>query len=132
MKIKLPFLFITFVLNSFLNIYAQSQDQNYVKTSAYLETVLVESDFTTSFSGWEKKGNVSYTLDNNRLKVNVDNSWEGIKHDLHGFKTITGEVLNIQLVFDKGNTQSNIRLYLKETDPNGNLVNYNQIGRAHV
>jgi RHS repeat-associated protein len=124
MKIKHSFLLIVLILNIFINVFAQSQDQNYIKSTEYLEPVLIESDFSSSFGGWLPKGSVDLSLDNGRLKANVNGSWEGVKHLLNGFVTTTDDVLNINITFDKGNTQSDVRIYFAETDPNGNLVNF--------
>jgi len=104
---------------------AQSPDQNYVKSIEYIETVLVEDDFTSSFGGWLENGTVNYTLKNGKIRANVQTSYEGIKNPLKGFKTITGKTLKIKIDFSKGNTSSNIRLYLEERSPSGGLVSYN-------
>ncbi len=86
---------------------------------------LVSSDFTSDLDGWAQNGSTNPTLENGRVKVNVNSAWEGMKRELPGFLTTAGEVLQVRLVFDKGNTQSNVRLYLHEIDSNGNLVAWN-------
>ncbi|WP_458628628.1 DUF6443 domain-containing protein [Winogradskyella sp. PC D3.3] len=123
-KIKHYFLALTFLFLIFNDVVAQSQDQNYIKTTEYLETVMIDSEFTSSFGGWLPRGSVDLSLENGRVKANVNSAWEGVEHSLTGFVTSMGEVLNISITLDKGNTQSNVRIYFKETDPNGNLVNY--------
>ncbi len=126
MKIKYSFLFsVIFFLGVIYVAHGQSQDQNYIKSTEYLETVLTEDDFISSFGGWLENGSVNYSLENGRLKANVNTSWEGIKKPLSSFKTIAGKTLKIKIVFDKGNTSSNIRLYLEERNPSEELVSYN-------
>ncbi|PWH83981.1 hypothetical protein DIS18_05385 [Algibacter marinivivus] len=122
---KLYSFLVVFQLLFVLQVGAQSINQNYVKTTEFLESVIVESDFTSSFGGWQQNGSVSYSLESDRLKVNVNSSWEGVKHYINGFRTKAGEVLRIKLIFDKGNTLANVRLYLQELDSNGNTVAWN-------
>lgn len=117
---------IFFVLSSFLfKGFCQSQDQNYIKTTEYLNPVILDSDFESGFDGWEQNGSVNFSLDNGRLKANVNSAYEGVKHTLTGVKTIVGETLTVKVNFDKGNTQSNVRLYLPEYNFSGSLVRYN-------
>ncbi|WP_188606998.1 DUF6443 domain-containing protein [Aquaticitalea lipolytica] len=86
---------------------------------------ILDSDFENDFNGWQENGSVNYLLDNGRVKANVDSPWEGIRYDLTGVVTVTGETLKVKVDFDKGNTQSDVRLYLPEFDSNDNLVRYN-------
>jgi RHS repeat-associated protein len=86
---------------------------------------ILDSDFEDSFDGWEENGSVNYSLDNGRLKANVNSPWEGVRHPLTGVITQVGESLTVKVNFDKGNTQSNVRLYLPEYNPSGTLVSYN-------
>ncbi|WP_223270787.1 RHS repeat-associated core domain-containing protein [Subsaximicrobium wynnwilliamsii] len=88
---------------------------------------ILDSDFETDFDGWVESGTVSYSRDNGRIKANVNAAWEGIRHNLTGIVTVAGETLKIKLDFDKGNTQSSVRLYLPEYDANNVLVRYNQL-----
>lgn len=122
MKIKHYFLAITFLFLIFHDVVAQSQNQNYIKTTEYLETVLIDSEFASSFGGWLPKWGADLSLENGRVKANINSPWEGVEHSLTGFVTTMGEVLNVSITLDKGNTQSNILIYFKETDSNGNLV----------
>ena len=118
---------ILFVLSSFLfKGFCQSQDQNYIKTTEYLGPVILDSDFESSFDGWEEKGSVNYSLDNGRLKANVNSSWEGVAHPLN-ITTVAGETLKVKVYFDKGNTSSNVRIYFPEYTSSGTFVRWNQV-----
>lgn len=88
---------------------------------------ILDSDFETSFDGWEENGSVNYSLDSGRLKANVNSSWEGVRHPFTGITTVAGETLTVKLNFDKGNTVSNVRLYLPEYNSSGTLVRYNAL-----
>ncbi|WP_298759126.1 DUF6443 domain-containing protein [uncultured Psychroserpens sp.] len=88
---------------------------------------ILDSDFENSLDGWEQNGSVSLTLDSGRLKANVNSSWEGVKHYLNNMNVSPGQQFNIGLVFDKGNTQSNVRLYIQELDASGNHLSWNTI-----
>ena len=59
------------MLVSFINVYAQSYNENFIKTTEYLETVLVEDNFISSFGNWQENGSVNYSLQNGKLKANV-------------------------------------------------------------
>jgi RHS repeat-associated protein len=121
------FIFTLILLSFFTRVLAQSQNQNYVKTTKYLERVLVEDSFTSSFGGWLPNGSVNLSIENGMVKADVNSQWEGVKHNLEGFTTTAGETLYIKVVFVKGNTQSNVRLYLPEYDPSGNWVSWNTL-----
>ncbi len=126
MKSRHSFLLsLLFFAFSILSVFPQSLDQNFIKSSEYLEPVLVEDDFISSFGGWEERQNAEYSLEDGRLKAKIKNSYSGVINRLNGFKTIAGETLTVKIQFDKANTSSNIRLYLAEKDPNGNLVSWN-------
>lgn len=85
---------------------------------------IIDSDFEESFDGWKQNGSVNYTLEDGRLKANVMTSWEGIRYDFTDFTVNTGEVYNFNIKFDKANTQSIVRFYIKEFDANNNLLRY--------
>jgi RHS repeat-associated protein len=85
---------------------------------------ILNSNFTNAFDGWIQNGSVNYSLESGRLKANVDSAWEGVKHELTGLTTAPGETFNIKLTFDKGNTQSSVRIYFQELDTNGNHLRY--------
>jgi len=57
--------------------------------------------------------------------VTVDGAWEGLKHTLNGVVFKPGEKLSLQLTFDKGTTNANVRLYLQELDSNGAHLSWN-------
>ncbi len=86
-----------------------------------------EEILNSDFDGWEENGSVNYTLENGRLKTNVNSPWEGVRKPLSGVTTVAGEKLTVKVNFDKGNTQSNVRLYLPEYNSSGTLVRYNVI-----
>lgn len=97
--------------------FSQNSKQSGVNT-------IIESNFEFDYGGWLRNGSVSYSLEENRLKVNVNGSWEGVRQELTNLETSPGEKFKIKLKFDKGNTQSNIRLYFQEKDSNGNHLRY--------
>ncbi|WP_394974955.1 RHS repeat-associated core domain-containing protein [uncultured Croceitalea sp.] len=97
---------------------------SYTDSDGNYEQIL-SSDFNTGFDGWEENGSVNYSLDNGRLKANVNSSWEGVRRPLAGVTTVAGETLTVKVDFNKGNTQSNVRLYLPEYNSGGTLVRYN-------
>ena len=97
---------------------------SYADTDKNYENV-VRNSFTEDYKGWTNNGSVQLSIDTGRLKVVVDNEYEGVKNFMNGFTTTAGETLKINLTIDTGTTQSALRLYLQELDPNGNLVNYN-------
>ena len=88
---------------------------------------ILESNFNTDIEswGWQPNGNTTTSLENGRMKVNVRTAYQGVKHQLNGLKTTAGQALKINIVFDKGTTQSNVRLYLQENTLSGNLVDSN-------
>ncbi len=82
---------------------------------SYKDLKDLESHFTHSKDGWQNAGNVTSTLENGRLKVNVDSAWEGIKQNFNGgLNTAPGEEILINLEIDKGNTQSKIRILVQD------------------
>ena len=85
---------------------------------------IIESDFTFDYGGWLQNGSVGYTIEDGRLKVNVNSSWEGVKYELPDLITAPGEKFEIKITFDKGNTQSNVRGYFEELDMNGNHLRF--------
>ena len=97
---------------------------SYADTDKNYENV-VRNSFTEDYKSWTNNGSVQLSIDTGRLKVVVDNEYEGVKNFMNGFTTTAGETLKINLTIDTGTTQSALRLYLQELDPNGNLVNYN-------
>ena len=99
---------------------------SYKDTNGNYEQIL-ESDFESDMDGWIHNGSVTSSFENSKLKVNVNGSWEGIKHFLNDFIVNPGETYNVKLTFDKGNTTSNVRLYFQELDVNGNHVSWNTI-----
>lgn len=125
MKLKYSCVTIALLISNLFILHSQSSDQNYIMSTEYLENILVDDDFDSSFGGWLENGSVNYSLQNGKLRANVKTPWEGIKNPLKGFKTIAGKTLKVKVDFNKGNTTSNIRLYLHETNPSGGLVNYN-------
>ena len=114
----LLFTFCCFVVK--LN--AQSTNQNYILSTQYLENILVDDNFTSSIGNWQENGNVTTSLINGKVRVNINSSREGLKNPLKGFNTIQGKTLSIKINFNKGNTDSNVRLYLEERNPAGGLV----------
>ena len=88
---------------------------------------ILDSDLTNSYNGWVHNGVVTSELVNGTLRVDVNSSFEGIKNELPNLTVSPGDVLDISLVFDKGNTLSNVRLYFQELDANGNHVSWNTI-----
>ena len=87
----------------------------------------LESNFNSVIEswGWDVNGNATVSLENGRVKVNVMTAYQGVKHQLNGLKTTAGNTLKVNIIFDKGTTQSNVRLYLQENTPSGTLVSYN-------
>jgi len=82
---------------------------------------ILDSDFTNDYDGWVNTGGVTSQLENGRIKVNVDNSWEGIMHHFDGGLDVSpGETYTIRLTFDKGNTVAKNRILIQELDVNGN------------
>lgn len=86
---------------------------------------ILDSDLTNDYDGWVHNGGVTSELINGTLKVDVNLAWEGIKHELPDLTTSPGDVLDVKLDFDKGNTQANVRLYFQELDANGNHLSWN-------
>ncbi len=97
---------------------------SYMNSTGVYQRIL-SNRFTEDLEGWLENTNANNSLENGRLKSEVQQAWSGVKHYLDGFTTTAGEVLNVKVIFDKGNTQSNVRLYLNEIDPDGNHVAYN-------
>ncbi|WP_281336235.1 DUF6443 domain-containing protein [Flavobacterium eburneipallidum] len=83
---------------------------------------ILNSQFSNSFDNWGENGSVGSSLENGKLKVNVNSSWEGVVNYLTGFTTAPGENLKINVKLDKGNTLSKIRIYFEERDANGNFL----------
>ncbi|MCD2257593.1 DUF6443 domain-containing protein [Psychroserpens luteolus] len=88
---------------------------------------ILDSDLTNSYNGWVHNGVVTSELTNGTLRVDVDNQFEGIKNELPDLTVAPGDVLDITLEFDKGTTQSSVRLYFQELDANGNHLSWNTI-----
>ncbi|WP_298900948.1 RHS repeat-associated core domain-containing protein [uncultured Psychroserpens sp.] len=86
---------------------------------------ILDSDLTNSYSGWVHNGAVTSELINGTLRVDVNSAYEGIRNELPNLTVSPGDVLDITLVFDKGNTLSNVRLYFQELDANGNHLSWN-------
>ncbi len=97
---------------------------SYKDTNGDYEQIL-DSDFESDIDGWVYSGSVTSSFENGKLKLNVNSSWEGIKHYLDNFNVSPGETYNVKLVFDKGNTQAKVRLYFQELDANGNHLSWN-------
>ncbi len=85
---------------------------------------IIDSDFESDMDGWIHNINTTSNFENGRLKVNVDGSWEGIRHETPTLTVAPGEVYTAKIVFDKGNTQSIVRFYVQEFDSNGNHLGY--------
>jgi len=84
--------------------------------------IILENDFTSSLGSWYE-GDAYYDIDDGRLIAYVDGSFEGVENELNGgFTTVAGEMITVKINFDKGNTLSNVRLYMVETDSNGNFI----------
>ncbi|WP_281335995.1 DUF6443 domain-containing protein [Flavobacterium eburneipallidum] len=88
---------------------------------------ILNSQFTTDYDNWGENGSVGSSLENGKLKVNVNSSWEGVVNYLTGFTTAPGENLKINVKLDKGNTLSKIRIYFQEFDANGNFLQYGML-----
>ena len=88
---------------------------------------IIDSDLTNSYDGWFHAGTVTSELIDGSLKVDVDAAWEGVQHQLNNMSVAPGDKLHVKLVFDKGNTQSNVRLYFQELDANGNHLSWNTL-----
>ena len=88
---------------------------------------IIDSDLTNSYEGWFHAGTVTSELINGSLKVDVDGAWEGVQHQLNNISVAPGDQLHVKLIFDKGNTQSNVRLYFQELDANGNHLSWNTL-----
>ncbi len=86
---------------------------------------ILASSFTDDKDGWQDNGAANSVLENGRTKVTVDKSWEGLRHSLSDFAVQSGDKLTVQLTFDKGNTNANVRLYIQELDANGNHLSWN-------
>ena len=97
---------------------------SYMNSTGVYQRIL-SNRFTEDLEGWLENTNANNSLENGRLKSEVQQAWSGVKHYLEDFTTTAGKTLKVKVVFDKGNTQSNIRLYLNERDPDGNHVAYN-------
>ena len=97
---------------------------SYMNSTGVYQRIL-NNRFTEDLEGWLENTNANNSLENGRLKSEVQQAWSGVKHYLEDFTTTAGKTLKVKVVFDKGNTQSNIRLYLNERDPDGNHVAYN-------
>ena len=83
---------------------------------------ILDSDLTTTIDGWQYVGASALQLDNGRLKVDVEAGYQGTRHDLSNMTVAPGDDINIKLTFDKGDTQSNVRLLIKEFDTNMTLL----------
>ena len=92
--------------------FSQNSKQNGIST-------IIEDDFSVDHGGWTPFGSQISIIDG-KLKVQVDGAWEGVKHSLPNITTSPGETFKIKLKFNKGNTQSSVRLYLQEMDAAGN------------
>lgn len=89
---------------------------------------VLDSDFENGLDDWEQAGSVNYSIDNGKLKANVNSAYEGVQHYLNGgIETVAGETLTIKVAIDKGNTLSKIRVYIPEYDSSNNLVSYNLV-----
>lgn len=88
---------------------------------------IIDSDLTNSYEGWFHAGTVTSELINGSLKVDVDAAWEGVQHQLNNMSVAPGDQLHVKLIFDKGSTQSNVRLYFQELDANGNHLSWNTL-----
>jgi RHS repeat-associated protein len=124
MKIKSASLLVLLCIGLITSAFSQSQDQNYVKETEYLETVVLHSDFLSSFGGWLQNGSVNFSLDNGRVRANVNSSWEGLRHELTSLNVNSGENYTVHITFDKANTASSVRFYFQELDANGNHIRY--------
>ena len=83
-----------------------------------------DDNFTNNTGDWVTKDGSTFVLENGRLKVNVDGSWEGVTHNLGNINVSPGDTFKVKLTFDKGNTQSTVRVLIKEMDANGVYLSY--------
>ncbi len=91
---------------------------SYQDTGNYEE--VYDSDFGSGLDGWEEKYCVN-SIANGKLRADLNsiNTWKGVKHNFSGFATTAGEVVNVKITFDKGNTQSDVRVVFQEIGSNG-------------
>ncbi|WP_412985788.1 DUF6443 domain-containing protein [Pontimicrobium sp. IMCC45349] len=86
---------------------------------------ILESTFDEHHNGWTFAGNQTHgsvELDNGRLKVNVQNQWNGTRFEV-GDDFAPGDEVTISLDVDTGDTPL-VRVFLQELDANGNHLNW--------
>jgi RHS repeat-associated protein len=83
-----------------------------------IETIFNDG-FIDTMGGWVANGSTNPSLVNGRVRVNVNSPWEGLRNQLEDLEVTPGDKYTVQVKFDKGNTQSNIRFYIQEFDANG-------------
>ncbi len=96
---------------------------SYADTDGDYEHVF-EDTFTHDMGNWIANGSTNPTLENGRLKVNVNSAWEGVRYELPNLNLRENEQYSIKIKFDKGNTASHIRFYVQEFDASGNHLRY--------
>jgi len=82
---------------------------------------LVSNSFYEEYDGWHFGGgaaNGSIEIENDRLKVNVKNQWNGTYIELSDNFTV-GDIVELHMDIDKGDTQD-VRIFLSERDVNNN------------
>ncbi len=105
------------------NIRLSYQDSN--SNEVYQDVVF--TDFATDLGGWTPKANTTAVLENGKVKVTVDDAWEGIQYRLSEFAVAPMELFKLSFDFDKGSTTNNIRLYVQELDANGYHLSWNTL-----
>ncbi|WP_161634426.1 DUF6443 domain-containing protein, partial [Aquimarina pacifica] len=105
------------------NIRLSYQDTN--SNEVYQNVVF--TDFANDLGGWTPKANTTAVLENGKIKVTVDSAWEGIQYDLSEFSVEPMDLFKLSFDFDKGSTNANVRLYIRELDANGNHLGWNTL-----
>lgn len=75
--------------------------------------------------GWVANGAAQTQLENGKVKVTVDKAWEGIRREIKEFPIKAGDKLEVSVVFDKGTTNTNNRIYFQELDASGKHLSWN-------
>ena len=88
-----------------------------------IETIFNDG-FIDTMGGWVANGSTNPSLVNGRVRVNVNSPWEGLRNQLEDLEVTPGDKYTVQVKFDKGNTQSNIRFYIQEFDANGSHLRW--------
>jgi RHS repeat-associated protein len=82
---------------------------------------LINSAFYEEYDGWTHAGgaaNGSIEIENNRLRVNVKNQWNGVYIEV-GDNFSVGDQVELHIDIDKGNTQD-LRIFYSERDASDN------------